>query len=120
MAKPPCPFLPSEAVTRNRLVTPEKVECLRPAELNISQHIKMPSSVTSKELIEKSVQAAVSAIELYNKPDFKYREESFAILMSNAWELLLKAKTLKDSGENLDTITEKNKERRNRRYGDCA
>jgi hypothetical protein len=74
MAKPPCPSLPSEALTRNRLVTPEKVECLHPAELNISQHIKMPSSVTSKELIEKSVQAAVSAIELYNKPDFKYRD----------------------------------------------
>ena len=66
----------------------------------------MPSSITSKELVEKSVQAAVSAIELYNKPDFKYREESFAILMSNAWELLLKAKALKDHGENLDTITE--------------
>lgn len=66
----------------------------------------MPSSVTSKELVEKSVQAAVSAIELYNKPDFRYREECFAILMSNAWELLFKAKALKDGGENLDAIRE--------------
>jgi len=39
----------------------------------------------------------VSAIELYNKPDFKYREEAFSILAINAWELLLKAKILKDN-----------------------
>jgi uncharacterized protein DUF3644 len=69
----------------------------------------MPSSITSTELIEKSVQAAISAIELYNKPDFRYREESFAILMSNAWELLLKAKALKDGGERLDNIIETKK-----------
>lgn len=47
--------------------------------------------------MDKSIQAAVSAIELYNKPAFSYREESFAILMVNAWELLLKAKHLKDN-----------------------
>lgn len=69
----------------------------------------MTSSITSKELVEKSVQAAVSAIELYNKPDFRYREESFAILMSNAWELLFKAKALKDSNESLEAITETKK-----------
>lgn len=31
------------------------------------------------KLLEKSVHAALSAIEVYNKPDFKYREESFCI-----------------------------------------
>lgn len=46
-------------------------------------------------LLDKSIQAALSAIELYNKPNFAYREESFSILMVNAWELLLKAKHLK-------------------------
>lgn len=35
----------------------------------------------SKKILEKSVHAALSAIEVYNKPDFKYREETFAILM---------------------------------------
>ena len=40
----------------------------------------------------------LSAIELYNKPDFKYREETFAILSINAWELLLKAYILKTNG----------------------
>ena len=37
----------------------------------------------------------MSAIEIYNKPDFKYREETFSILAINSWELLLKAKWLK-------------------------
>ena len=36
----------------------------------------------------------LSAIEIYNKPDFKYREETFSVLCINAWELLLKAKLL--------------------------
>ena len=49
-------------------------------------------------IIEKAINALVSAIEIYNKPDFKYREENFCILIVNAWELLLKAKTLKDYG----------------------
>lgn len=55
-------------------------------------------------LLEKSQQAAISAIEIYNKPDFKYREESFCILMVNAWEILLKAKILKDNKNILKCI----------------
>jgi len=51
--------------------------------------------------VEKSIQAMLSAIELYNKPNYTYREESFAILMVNAWELLLKGKKLKDSRGNM-------------------
>jgi hypothetical protein len=39
----------------------------------------------------------LAAIELYNKPDFRYREEAFAVLALNAWELLLKAKLLAES-----------------------
>ncbi len=50
-----------------------------------------------KNLLDKSVAAALSSIEIYNKPDFKYREEVFVILLINAWELLLKAKILMDS-----------------------
>ena len=48
----------------------------------------------STDLAQKSVQAAVAAIEVYNKPNFLYREEAFALLMTNAWELLLKGKWL--------------------------
>lgn len=36
----------------------------------------------------------LSAIEIYNKPDFKYREETFSVLCINSWELLFKAKLL--------------------------
>lgn len=55
-------------------------------------------------LLEKSIQAVLSAIELYNKPIFSYREESFAILMVNAWELLLKAKRLKENNGKLTCL----------------
>ena len=55
-------------------------------------------------LLEKSIQAVISAIEVYNKPDFKYREESFSILMVNAWETLLKAKIVKDNSNDLKSI----------------
>lgn len=62
-------------------------------------------TITNRELLEKSLRAAISAIEIYNKPDFRYREENFAILMCAAWELLFKAKALLDNGDNLDVIT---------------
>jgi len=58
----------------------------------------------SSILIEKSIHALISSIEIYNKPDFKYREENFSILIVNAWELLLKAKILKDNNNNLRTL----------------
>lgn len=57
-----------------------------------------------KPFVDKSIGAALSAIEIYNKPDFKYREETFAILMINAWELLLKAKILKENHSDLRSI----------------
>lgn len=58
----------------------------------------------SQELVEKSISAMVSAIEVYNKPDFNYREETFSILAINAWELLLKAKWLKDNGNKIRSL----------------
>ena len=48
----------------------------------------------SKELLNRSVLAMAAAIEVYNKPGLPYRNESFAILAINGWELLLKAKWL--------------------------
>lgn len=61
----------------------------------------MPLSV---ELAHKSVQAAISAIEIYNKPNFTYREEAFALLMTNAWELLLKSKWVADRQERAECL----------------
>ena len=48
----------------------------------------------SRELLDRAIAAMVAAIEVYNRPSFTYRVESFAILALNAWELLLKAKWL--------------------------
>jgi len=51
------------------------------------------------QFLDKAKSALVSAIEIYNKPDFRYREETFCILALNAWELLLKARVL-DTSDN--------------------
>ena len=51
------------------------------------------------QLLEKSQEAFVLGIELYNKPTIKYRVEGFAFMVCNAWELMLKAKIIKDKGE---------------------
>lgn len=48
-----------------------------------------------KAMLDKSISCMLSAIELYNKPDFKYREDTFAILAVNSWELLLKSQLFK-------------------------
>ena len=63
----------------------------------------MSRKARCQHLLEKSVHAALSAIEIYNKPDFKYREESFSILMVNAWELLLKARILQRNKNKLES-----------------
>ena len=58
----------------------------------------------SLSLAKKSIDCMISAIEIYNKPDFKYREELFSILSINSWELLLKAKILRDNRNDLRSI----------------
>ncbi|ABN83318.1 hypothetical protein BH02_1711 [Burkholderia pseudomallei] len=57
-------------------------------------------------LIEKAEAALAAAIEIYNKPSFPYREESFSILAINAWELLLKAKVLAENGGDKNSLYE--------------
>jgi len=57
-----------------------------------------------KHLLENSISAILSAIEIYNKPDFRYRNEIFVILSVNAWELLLKSKILKDNKNKLNSL----------------
>lgn len=43
----------------------------------------------------------MAGIEIYNKPNFEYREETFAILALNAWELLLKAKLVAENSNDI-------------------
>ncbi len=46
-------------------------------------------------LTEKSIEAFILGLEIYNKPTIKYRIEGFSFFIVNAWELMLKATLLK-------------------------
>lgn len=48
-------------------------------------------------LLEKSIEAFILSLETINRLSIKYRVETFAYLICNAWELLLKAKILNDT-----------------------
>ena len=58
----------------------------------------------SQKLLDKSIAATVAAIEIYNKPDFQYRGETFSILAVNGWELLLKAKWLDENDNKIQSL----------------
>lgn len=58
----------------------------------------------SRSLLEKSLGAMLAALEVYNKPVFNYREESFVILAVNSWELLLKARVVQLSSNKISSI----------------
>ena len=60
------------------------------------------------QLVEKSVDAYVLALETINRLSIKYRVESFTHLICNAWELLLKARVL-DMQPSRDAIYYKTK-----------
>ncbi|MCY4417296.1 MAG: DUF3644 domain-containing protein [Chloroflexi bacterium] len=51
----------------------------------------------SRELFDRAAAAMVAAVEIYNKPGFPHKIETFSILAVNGWELLLKAKWLADN-----------------------
>jgi hypothetical protein len=55
-------------------------------------------------LVEKSRAACVAAVETFNRASAPYREENFAILMINAWELLLKARIIKENGGKISSV----------------
>ncbi len=64
----------------------------------------MKINPTYKSLLSKSINSMLSAIEIYNKPNFLYREETFAILAVNAIELLFKAHLLKLHNYNIKEL----------------
>lgn len=53
-----------------------------------------------EKLIDKSKEAFMMAIEVYNKPSIKYRVEGFSFFICNAWELMLKAHMINTLGNN--------------------
>lgn len=58
----------------------------------------------TNKLALNSLNAVLSALEIYNKPDCKYRDEGFSILIVNAYELLFKAKILLINKENIKSL----------------
>lgn len=60
----------------------------------------------ARQMLDKSIDAMLAAIEIYNKPTFSYREEAFSILAINAWELLLKARILQVDRNRMSAIIE--------------
>ena len=52
-----------------------------------------------EQLLDKSKEAFLMAIELYNKPTIRYRVEGFSMFICNAWELMLKAHMIRKFGE---------------------
>jgi EC042_2821-lke REase/Protein of unknown function (DUF3644) len=53
-----------------------------------------------RHLSRNSRAAMIAAIEVYNRPRGDYRDETFSVLLVNAWELLLKA-ILSKNGESI-------------------
>ncbi|MCI5635444.1 MAG: DUF3644 domain-containing protein [Sarcina ventriculi] len=51
------------------------------------------------KLLNKSKEAFMLAIEIYNKPTIMYRVEGFSFFICNAWELMLKAHIINKFGE---------------------
>ncbi len=56
----------------------------------------------------------LAAIEVYNKPTVEYREQTFAILATNAWEIILKARLVQQAGGKSYVIYQRKK--KSRRY----
>ena len=49
-------------------------------------------------------EALLAAIEIYNQPNVDYREQTVAFLLVNAWEVLIKARIVQQSGGKIETI----------------
>lgn len=54
----------------------------------------------AKKIINKSIEAYLLCLEIYNKPTIHYRIEASSYFICNAWELLLKADYIQKNGEN--------------------
>lgn len=60
--------------------------------------ISEKEQVMIDRMLDKSQEAFIMAIEIYNRPSIKYRVEGFSFFICNAWELMLKAQIIKASG----------------------
>lgn len=60
---------------------------------------KKNDEILSIKLKEKSIEALLLGIEIYNKPTINYRTEASAFLICNAWELILKSYRILTNGK---------------------
>jgi hypothetical protein len=79
------------------------------------------SAGLQRKLLERSIEAYVLALETINRLSITYRVETFTYLVCNAWELLLKARILADSGDKTSIYyaQEPSKEARTLSLRDC-
>lgn len=78
----------------------------------------MENNSLINNLLEKSQEAFLVSIELFNKPTIKYRAEGFTYFICNAWELLLKAYMIKTKGDK--SIYYPKKENRTLSLSECV
>lgn len=71
----------------------------------------------ANKLLEKSEEAFILGIEIYNRPTIRYRVEGFSFFICNAWELMLKAYMIKNRG--LSSIYYFDNSDRTLSLGDC-
>ena len=71
-----------------------------------------------RNLTESSIEAFILGLEVINKLSVSYRLESFVFLFCNAWELLLKAKLLKEKRK-IFYPKKRNQPRRSLSLDDC-
>lgn len=76
----------------------------------------------TRNLLNKSQEAFLLSLELYNKPTITYRVEGFCFFIINAWELLLKAKIIETTGNEKSIYYKKSRggERRSLSFDDCT
>ena len=65
-------------------------------------------------------EALLAAVEIYNKPTVEYREQTVAFLIVNAWEVLIKARIVQQSGGKIQSIYQykRNSREYKRSHGD--
>jgi len=66
--------------------------------------MKQSADTNYTKLVRKATEAAITALESYNRPNAKYRDEAFCILLINAWELLLKARIILENNDSIDAV----------------
>ncbi len=56
------------------------------------------------KMVQCATSALLAAIEICNKPNLDYREQTFALLTVNAWEIFLKARIVQQKGGKIQSI----------------